>query len=573
MIGFVLAAVSLWFMRPYARLLLPSMQPPLLLLATTVALSIGTASQIVLWLGLLSIPIDWWLVLMPLIGLIIMGIGWRLVWQRRDSFKLFRLDLRLLPLPAQLSVVLCIVLAVLILFNAVYWPFAIDDAVAIYAFWGKQIALTGALPTGVLYETYPQLVQTLYAIIFQASGQINEYAAALIPAALSVGVMLAAYLLGSQLFSWTAGLIAALIVALTPAYANWASASYVDLPMGFFYAMTAVFLVRWEREQRWQDAMLTGVMAGLAMWTKNNGLLLIPILGLWSVYQIWRERRLPNLRLVTVFALALMAVGAPWYIRNVLMAGVIVPPTGWTDKAIHTVTTLVPYLTDRPHFPTGVVLTAGLLFTLWQVVHSRGRDQKSALLVIFYVPFFTAWWWLVSYDVRFLFGVLPIVAVIGARAIEVLVRWLWQRQWFVTFYQQRGGRALIMISMVALAALPLFTAVDYKTELIRQPFPSDEEKHRIAYGARYEMAQWINGKVPSGSVLRTQDLLLPFLVDAKVISGGWPTDTQQLEGYDYWVLSPSDMLPAWFGDAFGTQPLYETDGYRLYPLTPKSTLQ
>lgn len=567
MIGFALATLSLVFMAPYARLLLPT-TPRSLLIAATLALSTGTLSLVVLWIGLLGIPIDWRLA--ALICAVMSATGGVLWWRRRPMLagidKPFKL--RDLPLPAQVSLLIVALLAALILFNAVYWPFAIDDAVTIYAFWGKQIALTGKLPTGTFYEAYPQLVQTIYAVIFQASGQINEYAAALIPAVLSVGAMLAAYLLGSQLFSWSVGLIAALLIALTPAYANWASSGYVDLPMSFFYAMTAVFLIRWERDQRWQDAMLTGIMAGLAMWTKNSALILLPVLGLWSMYQVWRQRRLPNLRHVALFTVALLFVGGTWYIRILLVVGVIVPPTGWTDKAIHTVSTLLPYLTDRPHFPIGIVLTVGLLFMLWRLISSRAQEYAAALLLIFYVPFFAAWWLFASYDVRFLFGVLPIAAVMGAYAVATLLRWLNRFTWFSSFHQHPAGRAVIVVGLLALASLPMFTAVDFKTELIRQPFPSDEEKHRITYGARYDMAQWINANVPRGSVIWSQDLLLPFLVDdRRVVGGGWPTSPEQFAGYDYWLLSPSDVLPAWFDDAFtSTQPLHESAGYRLYPL-------
>jgi hypothetical protein len=561
-LGFVVAVLGLLFMYPYARMLTASADR-VLVAATTLTLSVGTVSLIVLFLGIVGIPITWsqTIAIAATVGIL----GRQYLWHPP---KFPALNPRDWPFAVQVGVLILAIIGLLILFNAVYWPINIDDAVTIYAFWGKQIALTGKLPTGTLYEAYPQLVQTVYALIFQVSGQINEYAAALVPAALSVGGMLAAYLLGKELFSWSVGLIAALLMALTPAYANWASASYVDLPMGFFYAMTAVFLVRWERDQRWQDAVLTGIMAGLAMWTKNSAILLIPILGLWSLYQLWRSRHLPNLRHIALFAVALLLVGGTWYARNLIVVGVIVPPTGWTDKAVHTLSTLLPYLIDRPYFPIGVVLTIGMLFTLWRFIRSRGREYSAALLIIFYLPFFAAWWWLVSYDVRFLFGVLPIAAVMGAIAINALLTWFKHYSWITTFQDRFGGRIIIAVGLLALAAFPMFTAVDFKEVLLRRPFLSDGDKHRIVHGARYDMAQWINANVSQNSVIWSQDLLLPFLVDdRRVVGGGWPTLPEQFTGYDYWLLTPPDTLPTWFGASFtSTTPIYENDGYRLYPL-------
>jgi 4-amino-4-deoxy-L-arabinose transferase-like glycosyltransferase len=135
------------------------------------------------------------------------------------------------------------VIVVLILFNAAYWPFGIDDAVTIYATFGKQIAQTGQLPRGSLYELYPMLVPLSYAFTHQAAGWIDEHLAALIPAILSVGLIGVAYLLGRELTNRTVGLIAAVLIALTPT-THWASSGYV-VACGFFLQAGGAFLCGW----------------------------------------------------------------------------------------------------------------------------------------------------------------------------------------------------------------------------------------------------------------------------------------------------------------------------------------
>ena len=46
----------------------------------------------------------------------------------------------------------------------------------------------------------------------------------------------------------------------------------------------------------------------------------------------------------------MVIVAAPWYTRNLVIGGSVVPPTGWTDKAVHALSTLLPYLTGMCGF-------------------------------------------------------------------------------------------------------------------------------------------------------------------------------------------------------------------------------
>jgi hypothetical protein len=67
--------------------------------------------------------------------------------------------------------------------------------------------------------------------------------------------------------------------------------------------------------------------------------------------------------------------------------------------------------------------------------------------------------------------------------------------------------------------------------------------------------------LPAGSRVWTQDLLLPYQADGvQMTVGGWPT-ASHLDDFDYWVLSPGETLPDWFGPA---TPEHTQGGYRLY---------
>ncbi len=561
LLAWPLTVLALVFMFPWARWLLRragSVSDPVLTGLTTLGLSVGTLSLVLLWIGLIGLHIDWRLA--AGVCAVIGGVGWLLPSPPAPlSTKAAERPRDILALAA---VGLIGVIVVLILFNAAYWPFGIDDAVTIYATFGKQIAQTGQLPRGSLYELYPMLVPISYAFTHQAAGWIDEHLAALIPAILSVGLIGVAYLLGRELYNRTVGLIAALLIALTPQFTHWASSGYVDLPAGFFYGLAAFFIL--QLDAGWSNALLAGIMAGLSAWTKNSGLLIGLSIAAWVVYRAWLARRDPRraitLKQVGLIAAGFVAVAGPWYVRNLSLSGALMPPTGWTWKAEPTLANLLPYIADNRYFVIGWLFTAGLAFTIWQVLRPLSGDDHPAnparFLLVFYLPFFVIWWVLFSYDGRFLLVLTPFIAVMGAHLVQAIVQ------------RVRLPRSRIVrwaaILLVGLAALPAASAaVDFKAELLRRPFMSEADKHRLRLGAdRYDMALALR-TLPAGSRVWTQDLLLPYQADGVHMTvGGWPT-ASNLSGFDYWVLSPGETLPDWFGPA---TPERTQGGYRLYAL-------
>jgi hypothetical protein len=153
---------------------------------TTLALSAGGLSLILLWQGILAPNIDWRVALA--VALVVGAAGW-LAFRRAAAGEVNLIPRPLLqrgegkkkplsmlkrgwgevlqrvssePLRYIAAAVITFIGA-LILFNAAYWPFSIDDAVTIYARYGKEIWQSGQLPRGTLYETYPMMVPLLYA--------------------------------------------------------------------------------------------------------------------------------------------------------------------------------------------------------------------------------------------------------------------------------------------------------------------------------------------------------------------------------------------------------------------------
>jgi hypothetical protein len=567
LLAWPLTLIGLVAMYGWARWLLHNADDPpgaILIGTTTLALSGGALSLAMLWPGLLGLPVDWRIA--ALIAAPLALAGW-IIWRRGQPRATHaqghtagaRDPLRLIAWGV------VIVICALIVFNAAYWPFSIDDSLSIYAWFGKHIARSGALPVGDLYETYPMAVPLLYAFSHQAAGWIDEGLARLIPALFAVGSIGAAYALGSALYDSGVGRLAALLMALAPMVTHWASTGYVDLPAGFGFGMSAVFLARLARSGGWRDALLAGLLAGLAAWIKNSGLLIVPSLALWLAYR-WTIGGEPLRRVAgqgLLIGLGFAAVAGPWYARNLIMAGTLVPPTGWTWLAERTLANLFPYLVDSRYGLIGVAFTAGIVLTLWRALRTRGRALAPALLVILYAPFFAAWWTFVSYDGRFLLALTPLVAVMGASALRMAGAW---QEGILGERWRAAIRAGIAVVIVALALPAASAALDFKGELLRDPFMPLEARHHLVLGDRYVMARRLTA-LPSGSRVWVSDVLLPYHADGvSVTVGGWPAP-EQIAAYDYWVLNPGETLPAWFGDE---TPIAEAGGFRLYRVPPSS---
>jgi 4-amino-4-deoxy-L-arabinose transferase-like glycosyltransferase len=91
----------------------------------------------------------------------------------------------------------------------------------------------------------------------------------------------------------TAGLLAGIVLVSTPYFIQQGATECADVPMSFFLLATLALLAL---QDRWPKARgvsaLAGLSAGLAAWTKNEGLLLVAVVVLVRAapWLGWRER-------------------------------------------------------------------------------------------------------------------------------------------------------------------------------------------------------------------------------------------------------------------------------------------
>ncbi|MCK6579114.1 MAG: glycosyltransferase family 39 protein [Anaerolineae bacterium] len=375
------------------------------------------------------------------------------------------------------------IVAAAVLFNSAYFPFAKADALGIYHPAALTMYETGTLEPLIgaesLYRTYPILVPLNYTLAYALAGWEHEYLAKTLAALLSLGCLPAAFLLGREIGGRRVGLLTALILAITPSFVRWASSGYVDLPMAFFYTLTALFALRFRRGGGWIDGALAGLMLGFAAFTKNAALIGVPLLAAWLAESLWASRSAPGLKRragAAVLSLALCAlIAAPWYLRNLAGAGFLIPDTAWTEQAERSLRTLLIFVTLTDNFLiSGWLMLWGAAAAVWQLARRhRVSNGGHGVIVWFTLPFFAAWWLFVSYDPRFLLLFTPILCVGGALAAEAVLARL---------RLSGSTRVLLAVGMTALALYCAFIAVEFKDEIVRHPLMSHEEKIVLVRG-------------------------------------------------------------------------------------------
>ncbi len=581
----LVALFSLSLAYPWVRWLLAATHPPqspprrepVLILLLTVGLSLGALTWALLMLSALSKSLAaFWPV--TVLMLIFHAGGW-IVWRRyrqaHPEVSPHRgRHLRWPGWITAMTIALIGLLIVLVLFNAAYWPVFEDDAATLYGPIGLDFVRTGDISGHNEYDAYPVLDPLVFAYLHLAHGAPHEYASRFVMAVLALGSVGAVYVLGRDVNQQDeernrrVGLAAAFLLVTIPIVPHWAASAYTDLPAGTYYLLAMIFAWRLFQHPHPLLALLTGLLAGLAAFTKNGALLIVGSLAGWVVYTHWVNWQQPQagqhpIRLshAGLAAGGFLLVAGPWYGHNVLEFGYLVPPTGWTDQANHTLRWLVGPSLTTTHFMLGGVLgQAGMLAMLAALWRSRwGFSPQAVLLLGFGVPFWLVWWWYFSYDLRFLLLVWGVFAVMGG----LLIMQVYDR---LPARSMRGILVLMPVILVVLALPAMRWSVDHKPDIFRDPFMDDYERHRIQIGPRYEVMAWLWENVPAGSAVLGGDYQFAYTLarhDLRfILTPPWAV-AELIPQADYWVWQPGFELSD-VPDGYTVESVQEMHGLVVY---------
>jgi hypothetical protein len=171
--------------------------------------------------------------------------------------------------------------------------------------------------------------------------------------------------------------VAALITAAVPIFLWEATTAYVDLATALFtwLALYAVLLARSENAES-PRLLLSAVLMGLALGTKYTvlgfwGMLLLGIAGA----EVFIAKRITPeaVKRVALWAIVALAIGAPWYIKNVLYTGNPVYPFAYElfGGKYWSVENAKQYAEEQARFGLGKT-PLDLLLSPWSVTQEAG---------------------------------------------------------------------------------------------------------------------------------------------------------------------------------------------------------
>jgi 4-amino-4-deoxy-L-arabinose transferase-like glycosyltransferase len=177
--------------------------------------------------------------------------------------------------------------------------------------------------------------------IYKLIGGGHPSVARLVIALLGALTVLFVYLLGSRLAGRTAGLIAALAIAIYPTFVE-NSAQFLTEPLAAFLVIGALLsFLRAVDSMRYRWWLVTGIGFGLLALTRPEYMVFITLFGLVGLVLVVRSVGLwPGVLRAALIPLCAGAVIAPWTLHNYHELGKFVPISTGGGKAMFVATYL-----------------------------------------------------------------------------------------------------------------------------------------------------------------------------------------------------------------------------------------
>jgi len=207
-------------------------------------------------------------------------------------------------------------------YGAVRAPFGSWDAWSFWALKARMFAAGGPLPgyfhdpvTVYTHPDYPLNLPLAEAAFLRVPGPIGVVTAGLVGVALFAGLLLLFYHGLRRLYGRVTAALGTAILALVPALPLQAAGGDADAPVAAYAGAAALYLLLWWRKRRVADALLAGLLAGGAAWTKREGLpiAVLVLLALAAGEAVARDRPARGrIGAVAGATLAGALVSAPW---------------------------------------------------------------------------------------------------------------------------------------------------------------------------------------------------------------------------------------------------------------------
>jgi hypothetical protein len=204
------------------------------------------------------------------------------------------------------------------------WLLAVAFGIVLLILWVRLVQMAAAVPAGewdawtlwnlrakflagprgawryalspLLYGThpdYPLLLSAFIARVWKAGGSMDAIAPVVTAFAFFASLLALLVSAVALLRGAASALLAGLVILSTTSLLIWAPSQYADIPLAFFYlgAVTLLFLDASATGGGQRALFLAGLCAGLAAWTKNEGIaFLVSILIVFLAFTLWQRR-------------------------------------------------------------------------------------------------------------------------------------------------------------------------------------------------------------------------------------------------------------------------------------------
>ena len=158
-------------------------------------------------------------------------------------------------------------------------PFAAWDAWSFWALKARMFTLGGPRPgyfhdplTLYTHPDYPLNLPLAAAALFRIPGQLGVVLAALVGPACLGALLLLLYAGLTRLYGRVTAALAVGALSFVPALPVQAASGNADAPLAMYIGAATLYLLLWWRLRRPSDALMMGLLAGGAVWTKREGL-------------------------------------------------------------------------------------------------------------------------------------------------------------------------------------------------------------------------------------------------------------------------------------------------------------
>jgi 4-amino-4-deoxy-L-arabinose transferase-like glycosyltransferase len=372
---------------------------------------------------------------------------------------------------------------------------------------------------------------------------VNDHLAGLIVTAFAASMVLVTFAIGRAIFTIRIAWLSTILLLSSPLFVDWSTSGYVDVPVGVYHGLTFLFAFLWMESGERRTSVLTGAMAGLALWTKQSALVLILIPAVVPMLRGWPRRNVKSETFNMLAALGTMTLFAgPWYLRNLIFAGPgqLLPTPGaydaqFIDRSLQSLLTFAGDIGEwGPWFSCTAII--GILLWLVSLIRLRPHENKpvlggklAILLAAFILPYHLIWWQGFSYQTRYLLASAPMYATLAGCGAD----WMIQKLPIVS----RMSRWAIIMLVSILVFLGSYKRMGAVYHLVIHPFQTDDAKLTRLVPEEWTLVKHIRETIEPGSHILVMDGTLAYWLHEYQLHQGYPTYLNDLQGYDYFVTS------------------------------------